>query len=178
MSMRRRILGFAALLAMWGACASAQAQSSLSLAEQDIKAGLIYNFLKYTNFPADEREAGPVRVCLAGKAPLGGRLAPMAGRTVNQRAIVVSEILPASDLGSCTLVFLGADAKPFWPALSAALAQKDVLTIGDYRGFADAGGMIEFLKTADRIEIRINSRAIDATHLSLPQRIMALASAK
>jgi YfiR/HmsC-like len=179
MKTRRRIVALAVLWSVMGWWSQAAlAQDNLRLAEQEIKAGLIYNFLKYTDFPSDDRDQGPLRVCLLGKNPLGGRLAAMGDRTVNQRSIAVIGLGPAGDLSLCALVFVAADAKPMWPMLSAVLAKKDVLTIGDFNGFADAGGMIEFFKANDRIEIRINSPAIGATKLSLDNRILRLASVR
>ncbi len=81
-------------------------------------------------------------VCLFGRDPLDGRLAPMAGRTVNQHSIAVRPVRAGENLDACALVFVADDEKSYWPTIRTALANKPVLTVGDFRGFTTAGGMI------------------------------------
>jgi hypothetical protein len=122
------------------------------------------------------RDADELLVCLFGRDPLEGRLAPMAGRTVNKRSIALRAVVAGEPLDSCALVFIADDQKTRWPMIRAELANKAVLTVGDFRGFAASGGMIEFAKVSDRIAIRLNTGAVSAAGLTVQNRILQLAS--
>lgn len=156
---------------------AAAQNSSLRLAENDIKAGLLYNFLRYTHWPTETRNAQPAVVCIYGSDPFSGRLTPMAGRTVNQRSIEVRSVRTYGEMNSCSLLVVNAAERTRWPQMRAYLSERDVLTVSDYDGFARAGGMIEFTRTNNRIGVRVNTGAIERADLIVQERILRLASA-
>jgi len=153
------------------------AAERLQLIEQQIEAGLIYNFLKYTQWPAERtaRADAPIAVCLFGGDPFSGHLQPMAGRTVNQQTIDVRSVTRAADIAGCSLLFIHADQKQNWPELQKILAGKSVLTVSDFQGFAVSGGMIEFTQLDNRIGVLINIEAVMAAHLDVQDRLLKLA---
>jgi hypothetical protein len=157
----------------------AQAQENIQLVEQEIKAGLLYNFMKYTDWPSDRAQQpnAPIVVCLLGGDPFAGRLQPLAGRTVNQHVIELRNLRNVEEAGTCSLVFIHADEKPQWPQLRMALAGKSMLTVSDFQGFADAGGMIEFTRIENKIGVKIDTAAVTAAHLQVQDRLLKLANA-
>jgi len=167
-------------MALWIALApAAYAQENIQLVEQEIKAGLLYNFMKYTDWPPDRSQQAnaPIVVCLLGGDPFAGRLQPLAGRTVNQHVIELRNLRTVDEAGMCSLVFIHADAKPQWPQLRMALAGKSMLTVSDFQGFADAGGMIEFTRNENKIGVKIDTAAVTAAHLQVQDRLLKLANA-
>jgi hypothetical protein len=153
----------------------AYGEENVQLVEQEIKAGLLYNFLKYTQWPA-ERANGNAVVCLFGGDPFNGRLQPMTGRTVNQHGIEIRNVHSVQETDACSLLYIHANEKPNWPQLRKALAEKVVLTVSDIDGFAESGGMIEFTRTDNRIGVKINVDAVTAAHLAVQARLLRLAS--
>ena len=152
----------------------AHAQDSLHLVEQDIKAGLLYNFLRYTQWP-QQAQASDAIVCIYGQDPFSGRLTPMAGRTVNQRTIEVRMIHDYSEISACSLLFVNAQERARWSALRTFLTGRNILTVSDYDGFARAGGMIEFTRVNSRIGVRINVEAVQGANLAVEDRLLRLA---
>lgn len=142
--------------------------------EQDVKAGMIYNFLRYTQWPG--ARDGALIVCVYGRDPFAGRLAPMAGRTVNQRPIEVRTLTAGASIDRCSLLFINADERDDWPRLRGALSDGGVLTVSDYEGFARSGGMIEFTRANNRIGLRINVAAAEAAQLRVEERLLRLAA--
>ncbi|MEJ0060422.1 MAG: YfiR family protein [Terricaulis sp.] len=165
------LLAFA--MATWS---PAHAQSGLRLAEQDIKAGLLYSFLRYTDWP-NPNQAAPVRVCMFGRDSFDGRLQPLAGRTVNQRAIEVTIVRAPAETDACALLFVSTADEARWPELRAHLAGHDVMTVGDFGGFAASGGMIEFVRAENRIGVNINVEAVRSGRLAVQDRLLRLGSA-
>jgi hypothetical protein len=174
---RRFLSALVALVFVAAATAGdARAQESVRLAEQDIKAGLLYNFLRYTEWPQPSASGATMVVCIYGRDPFSGRLASMSGRTVNQRTIEVRVLQEAAQANACSLLFLSADERSNWPRLRSQLGERGVLTVSDYDGFARSGGMIEFTRINNRIGVRVNVEAAQAANLSVQDRLLRLAS--
>jgi hypothetical protein len=175
---RRRLRSFlCALAACVAATLTAQSpaagQDSANLVEQDIKAGLLYNFLRYTQWPQSQ---SAMVVCVYGRDPFNGRLAQMSGRTVNQRNIEVRSVRDERETDGCSLLFLPAVEHAYWPRLHAHLERHNVLTVSDFDGFARSGGMIEFTRANNHIGIRVNVDAAEAADLVMQDRLLRLAS--
>ena len=170
MAVLKRILCLAlALLCLAAHPAPAQ---DLHLYEREIKAGLLYNFLKYTDWPDGGLSGSSITVCLFGGDPFGGYLDNTKGRTVHQRAIDIRSVSRVEDTGSCNLVYVSDESR--WPALSAYLAGKGVLTVGDFEGFTNRGGMIEFSRKGERVNVLMNVDAVEAAQLKIEDRLLHL----
>jgi hypothetical protein len=154
---------------------SLYAADNLELAEQEIKAGLLYNFLKYTQWPAASMEkSSSMIVCIFGDDPFGGYLKPMSGRTVNQREITLREVSDIKDTQNCHLLFINADKKELWPELNAFLAGKGILTVSDFSGFVASGGIIQFGRKDNRIHVELNMDAATKAGLTIHERLLKL----
>jgi hypothetical protein len=154
----------------------ASAQENIELHEQEIKAGLLYNFLKYTDWPKPQLDKTPgvINVCVWGEDPFNGALNPMAGRSVNQRIITLHNINKPQDINTCNLIFISSSYKDSWSSLSRSLSNKNILTVSDFRGFANSGGMIEFGRKDDHINVLLNIEAVKKAGLDVSGRLLAL----
>lgn len=150
------------------------AAGNLQLHEQEIKAGLLYNFLKYTDWIPEKTNNTPITVCIFGDDPFDGYLNPMAGRTVNQREITLRTVRSIQETATCHLLFINANEKSRWPQIVKFLAGKNVLTVSDFSGFADAGGMIEFGHKNEHISAEINLDAVNNAQLQVQDRLLKL----
>lgn len=150
-------------------------ESRLHLYEPAIKAGLVYNFLKYTDWPGGEPKS--LRVCLLGDGPLGAALRPLAGRTAQQAVISVTRIGGARDAAGCNLLFVDHGGADGLAALRPALEGSHVLTVSDIDGFAKDGGMVEMATENDRIVLYINQAAVARAGLKIAGRMLKLGKA-
>jgi hypothetical protein len=171
---RRRVIAVMALLLAAMAPAHSVAADEVQLVEQKIKAGLVYNFLKYTHWPSASPQAALV-VCMLGGDPFDGQLAPMAGRTVSLRSIELRKMRDVSDTAGCGVMTIRGDQRAAWEAARRGLP-KEILTFADYDGFATGGGMVEFTRTDDRVAVKINTDAVAASQLRIDDRLLKLAS--
>jgi hypothetical protein len=146
----------------------------LKLYEQEIKAGLLYNFLKYTNWPVSDKNDAKIVLCVFGEDPFSGYLLPMEGRSVNQSLIKIRSIHTAEDAADCQMIFLNSAEKKQWPQLKGFIANKSILTVSDLSGFTNAGGMIEFGRKDDHISVLLNKNALTDAKLSVQDRLLKL----
>jgi hypothetical protein len=175
MALLKRILILATAVLLCGS--PAVEASDLRLYEREIKAGLLYNFLKYTDWPEERLASSPsMTVCLFGGDPFGGALEKTKGRTVHQRPIVIRTVSEVRETGSCNLVFVNERAESRWPELSAFLDGKSVLTVSDFGDFSGRGGMIEFTRKGERVTVLINIDEIRAAKLTVQDRLLKLAT--
>jgi hypothetical protein len=150
----------------------ASAKEEIKLYEQEIKAGLLYNFLKYTNWP--EQTSSEISVCIFGPDPFDGYLRPMEGRSVNQRRIRILNIHSINELSECNMLFVSESGKPQWPDIRKSIAGQAILTVSDIRDFAQLGGMIEFGRKDGRISVNLNQDAVNDAELSVQERLLNL----
>jgi hypothetical protein len=147
------------------------------LYEQKIKAGLLYNFLKYTTWPESSlpQDKKNLRVCLFGGDPFDGYLYPLEGRTAQKHTITIQQIdtIPAAE--NCHLVFIHKRERAELPQILAALGKHAILTISDITEFAEKGGMVEFATQGDqRIHLYLNKDSIQRSGLSVQDRLLKL----
>lgn len=147
---------------------------NLQLPEQEIKAGLLYNFLKYIDWPPASANAPTINICIYGEDPFEGYLQPLAGRTVNQHEIQIHTLRDIHDIDACQLLFINADEQNHWPALLKILDRKNILTVSDSKDFVAQGGMIAFGRKDDKISVFLNPDALKAAQLHVQDRLLKL----
>lgn len=146
-----------------------------TLSEDRVKAGFIYNFVKYTDWPAAANSGNSLRVCSPGQQALSGELRQLQGRPAQGRTIEVELAVRPEQWKTCQVLFIpGNDAKLATVALDS-VARLPVLTVSDSAEFIDAGGMIGLKQTAGRIRFDINLVSTRRAGLSLSSQLLKLA---
>jgi hypothetical protein len=171
------VLAIAAILSLSPALLAAQETSRLQLNEQAIKAGLVYNFLKYTTWPENAafQGKGRLRVCLFGRDPLTSYLSPLEGQTAQQAVITLVRKTRISELEDCSMVFVDPSQKNSLPQLLAFLGDRHALTVSDMEQFASMGGMVELTVEDKRVVLYVNGKAVNRAGLSIQDRLLKLA---
>lgn len=157
----------------------ATTEQRLQLLESQIKAGMIYNFLKYTEWPESALPPAPAPyiVCILGNNSFSDALAPLEKRTVNQHTIKIHILHNAekAEAQECHLLFIGQDKKAEWLSLRLAVSKRSILTVSDAEEFfVKNGGMIEFRKTNNQMDVGLNMQALQSAQLQVHDRLLAL----
>lgn len=151
------------------------AQADRASAEA-VKTGFVYNFAKFTEWPADADETAALRICTPDAQPLDGRLAQLHGRGLQNRTISVHTGVRPAQWKDCHVLFVSAGDAAQLDVLLRGLAHAPVLTVGDLPGFAQAGGMIGLREEDKRIRFEINLAAAQRAGLRLSSQMLKLAS--
>ena len=144
-------------------------------AEDNVKAGFILNFAKFTEWPAAALAGGELRVCGLGAQPLSGKLSQLQGRQVQGREIKVRAPARPEEWRDCHVLFVPAGDEARVDALLRTLGQTAVLTVSDSAEFTQAGGMIGLKQRAGRIRFDINLAAARRVGLGLSSHLLKLA---
>lgn len=122
--------------------------------EQSVRAAMVFNFLKFTEFPPEViANAQQIRLCIAIRdSRQAEALVALSGRKVGGRKLIVADFTAQS--GDCHVFYV--DSPRRWNAASEHNALRRSLTISDYSGFVRDGGMIEIAVQNDGIRFDIN----------------------
>lgn len=146
------------------------------LSEYEVKAAYLYNFAKYVEWPAAAfpRENSPLIICTVGKSPLNDVIESLAGKTIKNRRLVIRQFSRIEDLSECHILFINAGVKTPLSQIITATSFRPILTVSDSKGFAAAGGIIEFLHVGDKIRFEINNRVAQRGGLHISSHMLRL----
>ena len=142
-----------------------------------IKAAILYNFAKFTRWPAESFDGAdaPLRLCVFGADPFGAALATIDGKRVGTRNLHTRLIAETTDVDSCHLLFVSASERDSFAEILAATNRAAVLTVADSPGFSRAGGIITLSVIEDRARFEVNRAAAEHAGLQLSAKLLRLA---
>jgi hypothetical protein len=151
-----------------------------SYTEYQVKSLFLLNFTKYVDWPpaafAGTNDAFIIGVCGDGSIQADLQKT-VANRTVNGRPIVVSTYGLNDDLTHCQILFIGRLEPEANARLLARLKNLPVLTVGETDNFLEQGGIIRFVKRAERVRLEINLEAAQPAQLQISSKLLSVADA-
>jgi hypothetical protein len=144
--------------------------------ERAVKAAFIYNFAKFTDWPAAAGGTPDALVlCAFSDESYAPALAAIEGKPVQGRAMRVRRDVRLGDIKSCHMMFIAESAARRSPELLRAARAAPVLTIGEAEGFAEPGGMIGLIAEDNRVQFEINTEAVQRARLKISAQLLRLA---
>jgi hypothetical protein len=174
-TLRPAVTGLALLLLCAGVARQVSAEEP---SEYQIKAAFLLNFIRFVEWPADAfKIAGdPVVVGILGKDPFDGALEQIvSNKTVNGRAVVIRRISDPAAARSCHVVFLAASETRRMSDVTSIVASRGLLIVGESDGFAERGGMINFILQDNHVRFQINPAAAERAGLKISSKLLQLA---
>ncbi|MBT8119646.1 MAG: YfiR family protein [Gammaproteobacteria bacterium] len=145
-----------------------------NVSEYTIKAGFIYNFAKFTQWPDKSDE---LKICIFGKDPFGKNIDKIDGKISNGRTIRVIRTQKIDEVRSCHIAFLNI-IPPERYLFERALKKIDgthVLTVSDARNVTEFGVMIGLSINDDKIAFDVNHTMALASDLEISAKLLRLA---
>lgn len=153
-------------------------ESSLIVQEDKLKAVYIFNFIRFTEWPADLK-ALPVKQ--TNLAVLGNKELTkiLHGKSFQKTALgaqlnTFACVMPAC-LSDADALFIDGSENENLEEILSLLSNKSILTISDAPGFAERGGMIELKRHKGAIIFRINLQAIKRANLYVSSQLLQMA---
>jgi hypothetical protein len=167
----------AASLAGLSLCSIAFAQSDQP-SEYQLKAAFLFNFTKFVEWPYSsfEDSQSPIVLGIVGDDPFGDDLARIiAGQKVQGRSLAIRKERWGDDLRGCHVLFISASELDHSARILGGVRSASVLTVSDMEGFAEAGGVIQFVTQENRVRFVVNLDAATQKKLRLSAKLLALA---
>jgi YfiR/HmsC-like len=171
----RTVFYFSASLSVAYICVQVPQQASaqsLSSREYEIKAAYLYNFIKYVDWPS---YGDTISIGVLGNDPFGPALAPLNGKMVKGRRLVTKHLDSVREAQQCQIIFVSSSEKQRLQEIFESLRSARVLTVGETQGFADGGGIINFIEENNKIRFEINAEAARRTGLNISSELLKLA---
>jgi hypothetical protein len=145
--------------------------------EYRVKAAFLLNFTKFVTWPDNPSGNADksIIVCVLGKNPFGTALDSIQGKEVSGRPIKIIYETDPKSLPYCHVIFISANLGYSATEILQKLSGQPVLTVGESKGFAKSGGMIDFIKVDSKIRFEINPSAVEAASLKMSSQLLKLA---
>ena len=145
--------------------------------EYFVKAALVFNFARFTDWPLDTLVDSPetFNIGVIGDDTILKAFDGINGKSLKGRRIIVKRVRRMQKSDTCDLLFVSGSKRSILPKIFAAVKGKPVLTIGEMSDFTKAGGIINLVKTENRIKFEVNLKAAHQAGLKISSRILKLA---
>jgi hypothetical protein len=140
--------------------------------EYEIKAAYLYNFIKYVDWPS---YGDNITIGVLGGNPFGTALAPLDGKIVKGRRLLIRKVDSLQDAQKCQIIFVSSSEKQRLQEIFENLKSARVLTVGETDGFATSGGIINFVQENNKVHFEINADAAHRTGLTISSELLKLA---
>ena len=168
----------AALAAFVVASAAPAAAQGQAAQEYEIKAAFLYNFTKFVEWPPEAfpDDSAPIVIAVLGPDPFGSALDEIvAGKHAGGRPLMVRRFETSSDLTACHVVFVSSRSADEFSRRVQTPARRYMLTVGETDGFAETGGVVQFVTDERKVRFRINPTAANKAGLKISSRLLNLA---
>lgn len=137
----------------------------------EVKARLIVNFMQGVIWPtkAFADATAPFKIGICGSDSFG---APLNGRSVEGRKVVIVRSRRAEDLKSCQIVFFTKSEGGRASDIASSLKGSSVLTVGETEGFAANGGIINFVMEGENVRYELNAAAAQRNGLKIGSKVL------
>jgi hypothetical protein len=183
-----------ALFVMPGAARAHQADSAHSR-EYQIKTAFLYNFIKFVDWPKEKIGNGnePIIIGIIGEHPSEEALGTIKSKKVKGKNIVVKQFESFEELKKsggndkaelagkiealtkCHLLFICSSEEEYLKEIINSVKDHSVLTVGEVKGFLEAGGIINFLMEEKKIRFEVNIDAARQAELEIRSKLLRLA---
>jgi hypothetical protein len=150
---------------------AAPAGAGEAVSEQAVRAVLLFNFIKFTEWPTPVINDHKLLICVDSKDPLQvAAIETLGARQVRDFSLKVSRFDNQVD---CDIVYV--ETRQRWKTISASRGSGNALTVGSYPGFIADGGIIEISLQEDGARFDINHLEAKRAQLRIYPQLLRLA---
>jgi len=155
----------------------AWSREEVTVTEYDVKAAFLLNFVRFVDWSDRMRGDTDKELILgiAGEDRFGNALNLIRGAKVKSRTLVIKNVVDSNSLINCDILFISSSEKDRLPTLMAALKDLPILTVSEIEGFAQRGGIINFITVEKKIRFEINPDAAKQVGIHISSQLLQLA---
>jgi hypothetical protein len=140
-----------------------------------VKAALLYNFAKFTEWPGMPTSAAIVFCVVADDGIADALVETVSGQKIGGHTLEVSRPQVRAEWRTCHVLYIAdAEARRSGGGLSG-IKTLPVLTVSDGKGFCEGAGIVELYVDGGRMRFAINVDAAESSGLRLSSRLLGLA---
>jgi hypothetical protein len=142
-----------------------------------LKTAFLYRALYYIEWPesSDNKVEIPLTICVTTNNAFSDTIKSLHLQSIVQRKIIVKQFDQYTDMHECQVVYISKNNEKI--ALDLFM-DENILTVGDYPGFIEAGGILNFPIHKNKVTIEINNRAAEEHNLKISAKLLRIAIVK
>lgn len=141
-----------------------------------LKAGFLERFTRFIDWPEDSLQLNPAlpfTILVMGKSPFNGELEDFFRQIrVKNRKVRIRYSATADTTRSAHLIYICSDMAKKLPGILRYTQGKPIITVGETRGFAEKGVLINFFLENNKIRFEINQSAFKRSGLKVSYLLM------
>jgi hypothetical protein len=134
--------------------------------------GLMYHFVKYTQWPTSKPE---IILGVLGKTAMNTEVMALNGKVAGTSKIVVKEISDVNEIANFNIVFIPGSLSGKFADISAIAKQHNTLIISDSPGASKGGIIINFFEEDSKVKFEISNKNAQACGLKISADLQKLA---
>ncbi|MBF0211300.1 MAG: YfiR family protein [Desulfamplus sp.] len=152
--------------------------------KQEIQAAMIIKFTDFIEWPPHsfEEDSNGFTIAILGKNEYQELFKPFEGRLFHGRELKIINYLDIEkiytdkqDIGKIQILIFSQSENKIAESLIEKIKLRPILTVGDFPGFAQNGGIINFFQKANnRIGFEINMEAKDLANIKISSHLLKL----
>jgi hypothetical protein len=145
--------------------------------ENRLKAAVVSKLPAFTEWPPAALDGhDSLDVCVVRPSPFGSTLRDLlAGETIGGRPLALRELADARVLDRCHVLFVPANAAANRKEILNRTRKLPILTVGDYAGFLDEGGIVYLRVVEGRVRFEINIAPAQTGGIKISSQLLKLA---
>jgi hypothetical protein len=172
------------LAAVTGVCLAPPARAAgpagaMVASEERVEAAYLHKFLNYADWPPSSfpQADTPYVIGVAGDDTVADELARIAaGRSVNNRGVIVKRMLPGDPVTDLHVLFIGRAERARQAQWLRQVKGRPVLAVTALEGALEQGSIINFRTVDDRVRFEVSIDAADQAGLRLNSRLFSVAT--
>lgn len=155
------------------------AETADNPSEYEVKAAFIYHFAKFIHWP---ETSGSILsdsvfvIGLVGDNPFGSFFEELIGqKQIQGMPIRIKRFPRAEDVQPVHILFVSESEKHRMSGILNRLDGFPVLTVGEFEGFLESGGMIYLFLEGNRVRFAVNREAASEKALDISAKLLNLA---
>jgi hypothetical protein len=175
----RAALAALPLLPLAAANAASPGDTSVVASEERVEAAYLHKFLNYADWPPASfpQADSPYVIGVAGDDTVADELARIAaGRSVNNRGVIVKRMLPGEPVTELHMLFIGRAERARQAQWLRQVKGRAILAVTAADGALDQGSIINFRTVDDRVRFEVSVEAADQAGIRLNSRLFSVAT--
>jgi hypothetical protein len=148
-----------------------------AIAGSVLKAAFLYNFAKFSEWPADALAPGQrLALCVVGDAAVADALGQtIRGHLIEGHELTVTIRKVDESAAGCHLLYVSASEIRQSAGVLQSVRGASVFTVSDADGFAESGGVAQLIVENDRMRFAINIASAQRVRLNISSKLLSLA---
>ncbi len=146
--------------------------SSYAATNHQVKAALVYQFIKYTKWSQSDQDI--IILGVVGNEKEFSNFSIYQGKRIQNKKLVIKKVSSRNDMKNCSALYISRTSKLSTASVLNTVGHKPMLTIGESRNFIAQGGTINFVRKGKKQKFVINRAKARTASFKLDHKLLRL----